>query len=215
MSGVQKLSWFRKLLIGLGKRIYYRKSEKVNVLGVNLMLRAVIRQYEELMGDLDSALKEFLGQVEVIADEVIRNLLHESIMMGVSMSYTLSRDVRDGPFTIQALVYGMIGSDFKKTFEYPKMVLNEDGSGMFIIRSKEKSCILCSGIRDIKPENLGETNYGNILATLFGTITRQAWNYISSPYEITDAEETKCLLRGDPYSEITIKFQPRSEKANI
>ena len=50
MPGVEKLSWFRKLLIGLGKRIYYRKSDKVNVLGVNLMLREVIRHYQDVLG---------------------------------------------------------------------------------------------------------------------------------------------------------------------
>ncbi|NVM31284.1 MAG: hypothetical protein HWN65_20770 [Candidatus Helarchaeota archaeon] len=209
MSGVQKLSWFRKLLIGLGKRIYYRKSEKVNVLGVNLMLRAVIRQYEEVTGNLDDALNEFLAQIQVTANEVITNLLHEPIMMGVSMSYTLSRDIRDGPFTIHALIYGMIGGNFKKTFHYPMIIYNEDGSGKFIIRTKGISCILCSSVTDIKKEDLGENNYGNILATLFGTIIQQAWSYIETPYTMVEAKETKCLLRGDPYGEIEIKFEPK------
>ncbi|MHA1426873.1 MAG: hypothetical protein ACTSQI_12875 [Candidatus Helarchaeota archaeon] len=170
MPGVQKLSWFRKLLIGLGKRIYFRKAEKANVLGVNLMLRAIIHQYELILGDLETALKTFLEQVTIAADEVITNLIHEPIMLGVSMSYALSREIEDGPFTIQALVQGMIGNDYKKVFEYPELELNPDGSGSFIIRSKGASCILCSGIDDISGEQLSEENYGNILATLFGTI---------------------------------------------
>jgi hypothetical protein len=209
MPGVQKLSWFRKLLIGLGKRIYYRKSEKSNVLGVNLMLRAVIRQYEAITGDLDSALKTFLDQVRVTADEVITNLIYEPIMLGISMGYALSREIDDGPFTIQALVQGMIGKAYPKVFEYPQLDLNPDGSGQFRIRSKGASCIICSGVDDISEEQLKTESYGNILATLFGTIIRQAWNYLESPYEIVEAKETKCLLRGDSCSEITISFKPK------
>ncbi|HUY01350.1 MAG TPA: hypothetical protein VMV49_17445 [Candidatus Deferrimicrobium sp.] len=210
MPGVNKLSWLRKMLIGLGKKIYYRKTEKVNVLGVNLMLRAVIRQYEELIGNLQDALNEFQSQVMITADEVITNLIHEPLMMGVSMSYALSRDIKDGPFTIQALIYGMIGKDYKKTFEYPELVLNEDQTGKFVIRTKGASCILCSGVKDIQAKDLGNSNYGNILATLFGTIIRQSWNYLETPYELVEAKETKCLLRGDPYGEITISFKPKA-----
>ncbi len=209
MPGVQKLSWFRKLLIGLGKRFYYRKSEKSNVLGVNLMLRAVIRQYETITGDLDSALKTFLDQIRVTADEVITNLIYEPIMLGISMSYALSREIDDGPFTIQALVQGMIGKDYTKVFEYPQLDLNPDGSGQFHIRSKGASCIICSGVDDISEEQLKTESYGNILATLFGTIIRQAWNYLESPYEIIDAKETQCLLRGDSCCEITLSFKPK------
>jgi hypothetical protein len=210
MPGVQKLSWFRKLLIGLGKRIYYRKTEKVSVLGVNLMLREVLRQYTEVStGNLSDALKEFSSQVAITADEVISQLIHEPLMMGVSMSYALSRDIKDGPFTIAALIYGMIGSDFKKTFSYPQLILNEDGTGSFIIRTRGRSCILCSGVTDVRAEDLGDRDYGDILSTLFGTIIRQAWNYLESPYELIQAKETRCLLRGDPYGEITISFKPK------
>lgn len=205
-----KLSFIKKLLIGLGKRIYYWKSEKVNVLGVNLMLRAVIRHYTEVIGNLPDALEEFQSQLTVTADEVITNLLHEPLMLGVSMSYALSTYIPDGPFTIQALIHGMIGSNYKKTFEYPILVQNEDYSGKYIIRTKGNSCILCSGARDMAKEELGDTgNYGNILATLFGTIIDQAWSYIKTPYEVTESKETKCLLRGDPYGEITISFKPK------
>ncbi len=208
MPGVEKLSIFRKLLIWLGKRIYYRKSEKVNVLGVNFMLREVIRHYTDIIGNLPDALKEFQAQVSVTADEVITNLIHEPLMLGVSMSFALSRHIPDGPLTIQSLIYGMIGSDYKKTFEDVKLEWNGDKSGKFLIRLKPPACILCSGARDILPEELGDRDYGNILATLFGTIIRQAWSYLETPYELTAAKETKCLLRGDPYGEITISFIP-------
>ena len=210
MPGVQKLSFFRKLLISLGKRMYYRKSDKVNVLGVNLMLREVIRHYAEVMGgNLPEALNKFQEQVAVTADEVITNLIHEPIMAGVSMSYALSREIKDGPFTIQSLIYGMIGSDYKKTFEPVWLELNEDGSGRFVIRTKGKACILCSSVRDISGSDLGDANYGNILATLFGTIIREAWAYIESPYTFIEANETQCVLRGDPCGEITIYFKPK------
>ncbi len=209
MPGVFRLGWFRRLLIGLGKRIYYRKSEKVNVLGVNLMLREVIRQYERITGgeNMSSALKTFQDQVAITAHEVITNLIHEPIMAGIAMSYALSRDIKDGPFTIQALIYGMIGKNFKKTFQYPELKLNPDGTGQFIIRTKGPSCILCSGARDINPDDLGESDYGNILATLFGTIIDEAWKYLESPYNMLSAKETKCILRGDPYGEITVNFE--------
>lgn len=209
MPGVYKLNFIRKLLIGLGKRIYYRKAEKVNVLGVNLNLRAVLRQYTEVLGSLPAALKEFQDQVAITADEVITQLIHEPLMFGVSMSFALSRYIKDNPFTIQAMIQGMIGKDFKKTFEYPLLEINEDKSGKFMIRTKGLSCILCSGVKDITAKELEEGSYGNILATLFGTIIRQAWNYVEAPYEVIEAKETKCLLRGDPYGEITIFFKSK------
>ncbi|MHA1649786.1 MAG: hypothetical protein ACTSYB_06310 [Candidatus Helarchaeota archaeon] len=209
MPGVYKLGFFRKLLIGLGKRIYYRKTEKVNVLGVSLMIRAVLRQYQEVLGSLDKAMKIFQSQVAITADEVITNLIYEPLMLGVSMSFALSRAIQDGPFTIHALIWGMIGKAYNKTFEYPLLELNEDGTGKFIIRTKGKSCILCSGVHDVTIEDLGDNDYGDILATLFGTIIREAWKYLESPYELLESKETKCILRGDPCCEITISFKSK------
>ena len=208
MPGVKKLSWFRKLIIGLGKRLYFRKSEKVNVLGMGLMLRELLRNYQEFLGSLEDALAEFESEVQVQATEVITNLLYEPIMMGVSMSYTLSQDLKDGPFTTQAMIYGIIGKNYKKVFSYPQMILYEDGSGEAIVRMKQ--CIMCASITDVTKEDLGTQNYGNCVATLFGTAINEGWKYLGLPYEVVEAKETMCFLRGDPYGEFTIKFVRKS-----
>jgi len=208
---VQKLGFFRKLLIGLGKNLYYRKCEKVNVLGLVLMMREHLRDYREVLGGtLENALSEFEKQIKVQAAEVISKLISEPIMMGVSMSYALSRDINDLPFTTQAMFHGMIGKDYYKVFEYPKLTLNQDGSGNLVIRMKQ--CIMCAGINDIAKEEIMKKDYGGTVATLFGTVIKEAWDYMEMPYQVLEAKETKCFLRGDPYGEITIIFAPKSSK---
>jgi len=203
-----KLSWFKKLMIGLGKNLYFRRSEKVNVLGLGLMMREMLRDYEELLGGLPNAIAEFESEVKVQAGEVISKLISEPIMMGISMSYALSHDITDLAFSTQAMFHGMIGNDYYKVFDYPQLILNEDKSGRLVIRMKQ--CIMCAGINDIAKESLGDKDYGGTVATLFGTVIKEAWAYLELPYEVLEAKETKCFLRGDPYGEITITFAPKS-----
>ena len=69
-----------------------------------------------------------------------------------------------------------------------------------------KKCMICNIVTDVKEKNLGEKNYGSIVAILFGKIFKEAWNYMEVPYEMLEAKETKCFLRGDPYGEITVTF---------
>jgi hypothetical protein len=183
----------------------------VNVLGLVLMMREHLRDYREVLGGtLENALSEFEKQIKVQAAEVISKLISEPIMMGVSMSYALSRDINDLPFTTQAMFHGMIGKDYYKVFEYPKLTLNQDGSGNLVIRMKQ--CIMCAGINDIAKEEIMKKDYGGTVATLFGTVIKEAWDYMEMPYQVLEAKETKCFLRGDPYGEITIIFAPKSSK---
>lgn len=208
---VEKLGFFRKLIIGLGKNLYYRKAEKVNVLGLGLMMRELLRDYTEVLGgSLEAALSEFESQIKVQSAEVISKLISEPIMMGVSMSYALSRDINDLPFITQAMFHGMIGNDYYKIFDYPKLNINQDGTGNLIIRMKQ--CIMCGAIDDIKKEDILNKDYGGTVATLFGTVIKEAWAYLEVPYVVLDAKETKCFLRGDPYGEITITFTLRPSK---
>lgn len=204
----EKLGLFRKLIIGLGKNLYFRQSEKVNVLGLGLMMRELLRDYEEILGSLPSAIAEFESEVKVQAGEVISKLISEPIMMGISMSYALSRNINDLAFITQAMFHGMIGRDYYKVFDYPQLILNEDKSGYLVIRMKQ--CIMCAGIKDITKEALGDKDYGGTVASLFGTVIKEAWAYLELPYEVLEAKETKCFLRGDPYGEITITFAPKS-----
>jgi hypothetical protein len=208
---VEKLGFFRKLLIGLGKNLYYRKCEKVNVLGLGFMMRELLRDYQEVLGGtLENALTEFEKQIKVQAAEVISKLISEPIMMGISMSYALSRDINDLPFITQVMFHGMIGKDYYKVFEYPRLILNQDGSGTLVIRMKQ--CIMCAGINDIAKEDIMKKGYGGTVATLFGTVIKEAWDYMEMSYQVLEAKETKCFLRGDPYGEITITFAPKPSK---
>jgi len=209
---IEKLTWFRKLLIGLGKNLYFRSTEKVNVLGLGLMMRELLRDYEEILGSLANAIAEFESEIKVQAGEIISKLISEPIMMGISMSYALSLDITDTAFSTQAMFHGMIGKNYYKVFEYPQLIFNEDKSGSLVIRMKQ--CIMCAGIDDIAKESLGDKDYGGTVASLFGTVIKEAWAYLDMPYEVLEAKETKCFLRGDPYGEITILFAPKSSKSH-
>jgi phage baseplate assembly protein W len=69
---------------------------------------------------------------------------------------------------------------------------------------------MCAGIDDVTKEDLGKKDYGSTVATLFGTVIKEAWDYMEMPYQVLEAKETRCYLRGDPFGEITITFAPKS-----
>lgn len=208
MVGVKKLGFFRKLLINLGKRLYFRQSGKLNILGLSLMLRELLREYETITGNLPSALGEFTKEVEIQSHEVISKMLFEPVMFGTSLEFALSRDLTDTPYSAQALIYGMIGKNYDKFFEYPIMKLSPEGDGEIIIGMKQ--CIICGAVTDISQEDLKDKNYGDIVSTLFGTVFKEVWEYMELPYTVIDARETKCFLRGDSCGEITIRFKVQS-----
>ncbi|MHA1299383.1 MAG: hypothetical protein ACTSO9_08115 [Candidatus Helarchaeota archaeon] len=204
---VDKLSWFRKGLSGIGKRIFFWKTNKANLFLVNGTMRCVIRLYAKLNdNNFEKALDLITSQIEEESKNLISEMLNKPLLAGISMDGIISRDMDDLPFLASAVFWSIMGKDSKKIFADPKFIKEPDGSYKMII--KQNMCILCAEEKELKAEDLGSQNFGDIFALLFRGVIQAFVDYVGNEYDVT-ARETKCFMRGDPHGEITVTLTPR------
>ena len=202
---VEKLSWFRKRLADIGKRIYYSKSDKLNFLIVNLMVKHIQNAYAEIFDDYGKACEEVENLVRSEARNMLVEIMEKPVFLGRSMKMLLSKSLDDIAFLASTTFFGMLGKDFKKFFAEPEFSIYK-GVGTLTIRMNR--CPICAG-RQVKQEELGEKTLAGFLAVLFEEIIELEQEYVGNDYRV-EAKETKCFMKGDPYGEITIKLYPRA-----
>ncbi|MHA1379662.1 MAG: hypothetical protein ACTSRG_14920 [Candidatus Helarchaeota archaeon] len=203
----EKLNWFRKAIAGLGKRLFFRSTNKVSLLSVNGMLRSVIRTYAELNdNNYEKGLKKFYEQIQEESKNLISEMIAKPLLLGASMESILSKDVEDLPFLASIVFWALMGKDSKKIFEEAEFVKLADGSYKLII--KQNMCIICAQEYELKAQDFGSESFGDIFALLFSGVIQAFTDYVGNEYTIT-AEESKCFMRGDPHGEITIILSPR------
>ena len=208
MMPVEKLSWFRKRLADIGKRIYYHKTEKLNFYIVNLMVNHIIKAYAEIFNDYGKALDEIENMVKAEARNILAEIIEKPIFLGKSMKMIISKDLNDIAFLASTTFFGLLGKNYKKFFEEPEFSIDSKGVGKLILRMKK--CPICAGVRHVTQDQLGEKTLGGFLAILSGEIIELIQEYVENPY-IVEAKETKCFMKGDPYGEIVIMIYPKEE----
>lgn len=202
---VKKLSWFRKRLANFGKRIYYWKSQKVNLLAVNIMIQEVLQNYIEINGgDVKKAFTIFEEHIHKGASDIISEMVLTPIVLGVSLSSMYSKTLEDIAFITALYVFALLGSDSAIIFDEP--IFETDGAGGGYLRIKMNHCMACAGESKITADDLGEKSYGKFIAEIFEASNETMTEYVEENYAITSSE-TKCLLRGDDYGEITVHFR--------
>ncbi|MHA1383318.1 MAG: hypothetical protein ACTSR3_06135 [Candidatus Helarchaeota archaeon] len=202
---VEKLGWFRKRLVGIGKRIYYAKSEKLNFFIVNLMVKHIIKAYAEIFEDYEKALEEVENLVRTEAKNILVEIMERPIFMGKSMKMLLSKSLDDIAFMASTTFFGILGKDYTKFFAEPEFSVYK-GVGTLSIRMNR--CPICAGVHHVTQKDLGEKTLAGFLAVLFGEIIELTQEYVGNEY-IVEAQETKCFMKGDPYGEIVIKLIPK------
>ena len=122
-----------------------------------------------------------------------------------------SKSLEDLEFLSDVALYVVLGPDWNDFFEEPIYVPGEktdDGVPQLIMR--QKKCVLCTGLRpgDIDQSKLRTNSYGELLASALVALLQMIQDYVGNEYEIT-SKETKCLMKGDGYGEITLWLKPR------
>ncbi|MHA1377589.1 MAG: hypothetical protein ACTSRG_04300 [Candidatus Helarchaeota archaeon] len=208
MIPVEKLGWFRKRIADIGKRIYYAKSEKLNFLIVNLMVKHITRAYAEIFDSYEKALEEIEALVRSEARNILIEIIERPILLGRNMKMVLSKSLDDIAFLASTVFFGILGKDFSKFFAEPEFSIYR-GVGTLTIRMNR--CPVCAGIHDIKQEELGGKEgktLAGFLAILFEEIIELEQEYVGNEYFV-EAKETKCFMKGDPYGEIQVKLYPK------
>ncbi|MHA1378960.1 MAG: hypothetical protein ACTSRG_11310 [Candidatus Helarchaeota archaeon] len=203
---VEKLGWFRKKLAGLGKRIYFRKSHRINLFSVNSMVRNVVRIYADINnGDYEKAILDFCEQIEEESNNIIAEMIDTPIMLGTSLKTILAKDPDDLPFISTTLFWALLGKDYQDLWDELKVIKEEKGVIKLVMR--EKSCLLCIEERELTQKDFGNANLGDIISAIFKGIIQALQDYVGNKFDVT-AKETKCFLRGDSYGEITVILTP-------
>lgn len=203
---VEKLGWFRKKIAGLGKRIYFRKSKKINLFSVNCMTRHLLKTYAEINnGNYELGLRDFCAQIEEESKNIIAEMIETPILFGISMKSVMSKSPEDLAFISALTLWAVLGKEYQELWSEPKLVIEENG--VLKLTMREQICLFCTEERELTQNDLGDANLGDILASIFKGIIQALEEYVGNEYEIT-ARETKCLLRGDTYGEITLWLKP-------
>ncbi len=202
-----KLGFFRKFLARIGKVYYWRKPKKINLWLLSSMAYGVTKKYEEIFeGDtgkaVDTFTKHFINGAKAIMFE-----------MQDRIKILYSKSLKDLEFISQIALYVILGPDWDKLFNPPTLIPAEQTEhGIPQLRIRYPVCALCTGIRpgaDIDPAKLKDHNYGELLAAALASLLQLVQDYVGNDYVI-DIKETKCMLRGDPYGEATIYFNPKT-----
>ena len=172
------------------------------------MVNHIIKAYANIYGDYEKALNSIEDLVRTEAKNILVEIMETPIFLGKSMKMLLSKSLDDVAFMAATVFFGILGKDYKKIFEEPEFSIDSKGVGHLILRMKR--CPICTGVHDIKQENLGKKTWGGFLAVLFGEIIELVQEYVENPYHV-EAEETKCFMKGDSFGEIVVKLIPKEE----
>ncbi|MHA1784506.1 MAG: hypothetical protein ACTSVY_15920 [Candidatus Helarchaeota archaeon] len=211
---VKKLKWYHKLMGSLGKRFYYRKSQKLNLLAVTLIVRNTIEEYKDIFnGSYEEGIKAFEEACRQGTLEVISDMMQQKIAFGVGLYDVASEHVPDTAWAIELGFYALAGKDFmNKIFDSATFIPGEEtpnGNPQIIVRFKK--CMMCSGVSNSKQKELGNACYGGYFAILLSAALSVMGEETKWGYHM-DGIETKCFLKGDDHGEFLIRFIPDEEE---
>jgi len=204
----EKLGFFRKLIAGLGKRLYWRISKKMNLFMLSSMAYGVTKKYEEIFeGDTGMAIDTFTEQFVNGANSIMYELLPR-------MKFFFSKSLEDVEFLSDVAMYVILGAKWKKFFGQPIFIpaeKAEDHIPKLIIRFVR--CVLCTGLRpgkDIDQAKLRKNSYGELLSRALVSLMQLIQDYVGNEYTL-EVKETKCQLRGDSYGEGIVYYLPKKK----
>ncbi len=200
----KKVGFREKILASLGKRLMYWRSRKVSKLLINLSYREAIRLLIELYGDLPKALEALFNLALKVGPDFLNNWVQRG-------SVIFSKHVGDHALWIKAGYYSFVGDHINLIKYYPPF---EEGEPHRVIWRIDE-CLLCAGMDSdktltfpIKDEDLEPYGWGSIIAGIFQATTQMINEYTGMEFT-SKVRETKCLLRGDLYSEFVAEFYPK------
>lgn len=205
----EKLGFFRKLLARIGKIYYWRKPKKINLWLLSYMGYSVTKKYEEIFkGDTGKAVTTFTKHFVNGAQALMFEMQDRTKLI-----YTKS--LEDLEFISKIALYVMFGPKWRIFFDEPVFIPAERTEKRIAqMRITWPICALCAGIRpgiDLDTTKLREHSYGELLAAALAALLQLVQDYVGNDY-ITEIQETKCLLLGDPHGEGIVYFHPKAKE---
>ncbi len=200
----KKLSRFKRMLGGLGKRVYNWRESKESMNFLSYMYESIIWEYADIFnGDYEKAMDTLIELIRPMSAEIVSKLLLEVKVMGVPFKSLITPNLEDVPYIIETALYAVFGSWSKIVFDKPIYILAEESPEQvptYVLNVNE--CPFCCNTT-IPAKNFGAHRYGKLLVLTVEQMNQAMMDYIGNEYQVV-ARETMCFHNGDPHGEIRV-----------
>ena len=202
----EKVGLLQRFLGSIGKRLLWWRAEKMDLYILALMARETVRKYEEILGDTDQAVETLKIQFAESAKTYLMSFMNQ-------LKLVVSKDLSDIEFMSSLSLYSIMGKNFRKFFSNVHYITaddpsNEDRAHKFITYAPK--CLMCSVLTADDQERFKNTSYGEIISYALGSLFEIILDYVGYNYRV-EVKETKCLLRGDPFGEVTMTLREKEK----
>ncbi len=207
-----ELSRFKKLLGGLGKRLYHLRESKEKMNFLSYMYETIIEEYADIHGgNYENAIDHLIELIKPMSIEVISKLLLDVKVAGVPYKSLITKSLEDLPYLMETSLYAIFGNWATKVFEKQPVLIpaSESAEKVPTIVLLIKECPFCS-YTTISPEKLGAHKYGKFLCLTTEQMLQATEDYIGNEYTVV-GRETKCFLNGDDRGEMRFWFYPNDK----
>jgi hypothetical protein len=206
-----KLSRFKRLLGGLGKRIYNWRETKEPMNFLSYMYETIIEEYADIFnGDYEKSIEFLIELVRPMTEELIAKLLTEVKVLGVPFSDFLTQNVNDLPYIVETVLYAIFGSWARNVYEKPILVpaaRSEQHVDEIVVRYNK--CPFCCNTT-IPPEKMGKERYGKFTCLTFEQCIQLAQDYVGKEVTVV-GRETRCFHQGDTIGEMRFWIYPNDQ----
>lgn len=193
------MGFLRKLLAKIGKRWFWQRAEKMNLYVLALMARETVLKYQEIYeGDLERAVNTMKEQFSDAARSYLMDFMGQ-------LNLILSRNLKDMEILSDVALWSILGRNSRSILGRSLYIPADDPRNLEHIDkfvTIAPKCVLCAAIRDLDLNRYKNLNYGEIIFGALGSLMELILNSMGFNYNLI-VKETKCMLRGDPYSEAT------------
>jgi len=206
-----ELGRFKKLLGGLGKRIYNWRESKESINFLSYMYESIIWEYADIFdGDYEKSMDYLIELVRPMSQEVVSKLLLEVKVLGVPFKSYITKNIEDIPYIVETALYAVFGSWSKKVFKKPILIpAAESEEKVDTIVLEMTQCPFCCNTI-IPPEKFGLHKYGKFIVLTIESMTQTMQDYAGNDFQVV-GREIKCFHNGDPNGEIRLWLYPRDK----
>lgn len=203
----EKVGFVQKFLASVGKRLLWWRAEKMDLYVLAVMARETVLKYREILNDdLGTSIQLLKKQFADSAKTYLRNFMSQ-------LKLVVSKDLNDMEFMSEVALWSILGKDYKNFFIPSKYIAADDPInpyGLPYFLGVSPKCLMCSIIDDLDKEEFYDKNYGEIISYALGSLIEIILEYTGYNYRV-EVKETRCFLRGDPYSEIIYLLHEKEE----
>ncbi|HUX99816.1 MAG TPA: hypothetical protein VMV49_09700 [Candidatus Deferrimicrobium sp.] len=206
-----ELGRFKKLLGGLGKRLYNWKETKESMNFLSFMYETILEEYAGIFnGDYETAMDTLIDLVRPMSEEVVSKLLTEVKVLGIPFKTFITQNAGDLPYIISTTLYAVFGAWSEKVFNKPVLIpASESAQRVDTIIITLNMCPFCCNTI-IPKQALGTHNYGKLLTLTIEQMVQTMEDYAGNDYMVV-ARELKCFLNGDSHGELQVWLYPRNQ----